>query len=411
MDETQLPHYPTTPLLSTIAPLHPLFAVAGITLAAAVGAVMGRVVPFYRRELNVEAKTRLTPLDGLRGILCFAVMYHHAAVTYDFLGTGHWEPPVSAFYDLLGSASVGFFFCVTGFLFWSRALASGGKVEPVPFLRARFFRIVPLYAFTCLLAIVLLARQVHWLSVSTLHGLIVMGSMGIRRWVPLGSVDVVPVNAGVTWTLQYEWGFYLALPALALLASTKKLDLVLLLAAAVFVTFDNGQYVYFLPGMIAAHLARRPQIVQVLQRRYIALCAILLLTALPFLTHFGYGYKAELIVGLTFLPIACGNDVFGILNLKGLRLLGVISYSVYLLHGFALYLAKPLLIRAKYASADNVVKYWACIYALSCVALVVSMITYRWIELPCIQFEKRLRRSPREPQIVQSASLIPATTP
>jgi peptidoglycan/LPS O-acetylase OafA/YrhL len=410
---TQQPDYATTLLFSTPPPLsslpplpllHPVFAVVGIVLLVLIGSLMSRVIPFYRRELKVEAAMRLTPLDGLRGILCFAVLFHHAAVTYDFLDTGLWTAPPSAFYQLLGTAAVGFFFCVTGLLFWSRALATAGQLQTVPFLRARFFRIVPLYAFSCLLAIVLVARQVHWASFSALRGLIQMGLMGLRQWGPLGSVDLGPVNAGVTWTLQYEWGFYLALPALALVARGKSMNRMLLLALGIFVIFGDGYYMYFLPGMIAAHALRRPRIVQRLCRPEAAICVLLLLASLPFLTHDGYGYRVELLVGLAFLPIACGNDIFGLLNLKGLRLLGLISYSVYLLHGFGLYIARPLLIHAKTAGDGSVLKYWACIYAIACAVLILCMLTYRWVELPFIQFEKRLRAPRRK---TQSAQLVP----
>lgn len=376
---------------------NPVFALAGIAFVAAVASVMCRVVPFYRREVSVEAKTRLTPLDGLRGVLCFAVLFHHATVIRTYLMTGQWDAPASSFYNLLGSVAVAFFFCVTGFLFWSRALALGGKIEPLPFLRARFFRIVPLYVFSALLVIALVARQVHWMSLSTLHGLATMASLGLRHWRPLGSVDTLAVNAGVTWTLQFEWGFYLALPALALVASSKRMELLLLLALGTFVLFGNGPQVYFLPGMIAAHAVRRPRLVQILQRPVITLCALMLLTALPFLTSFGYGYKAEVTIGLCFVAIACGNDFFGILNLKGLRLMGVISYSVYLLHGFAIYLATPWLVRAIHADAisGSVLKYWGCIFVIALAALFGSMLTYRWIELPFIQYEKGLRKSTR----------------
>ena len=108
--------------LSTPA-LHPLYAIAGMGLLCLLADGLRRVVPFYRRELGVEQATRLTPLDGLRGLLCFGVMFHHAAITHAFLRNGQWEETPSVFYVMVGQTSVALFFCITAFLFWSRAIA------------------------------------------------------------------------------------------------------------------------------------------------------------------------------------------------------------------------------------------------------------------------------------------------
>jgi peptidoglycan/LPS O-acetylase OafA/YrhL len=32
----------------------------------------------------------------------------------------------------------------------------------------------------------------------------------------LNGVDLLPITAGVLWTLRYEWGFYLVLPLAAI---------------------------------------------------------------------------------------------------------------------------------------------------------------------------------------------------
>jgi hypothetical protein len=114
-------------------PVPPMFANAYCPLYAALlliavfllATVLGYCVPFFRRELVVEDRTRLTPLDGLRGILCFAVMCHHAAYTYGALGTDTWPHPPSPTFTLLGESSVSLFFCITAFLFWSRAVKLG----------------------------------------------------------------------------------------------------------------------------------------------------------------------------------------------------------------------------------------------------------------------------------------------
>jgi peptidoglycan/LPS O-acetylase OafA/YrhL len=216
------------------------------------------VIPCYRRELVVEDAARLTPLDGLRGVLCFAVFYCHAAITFAYLGDGRWEPTSSAFYTLLGSVSVGLFFCVTAFLFWSRALALGGEIQPYPFLRARLFRIAPLYVFSCLLVLAIAAPRVNWLSLSAVKGLTKMGMLGFHSQGELGGIDISIINARVTWTLQFEWGFYLALLGLALLARDRPESRLAWTGLALIVMFGSGPHLLFrvLPARLPESFCR-----------------------------------------------------------------------------------------------------------------------------------------------------------
>ena len=132
-----LPFPSASPLLpvtlpALLNPVYPLAVIAGVVVLATLA---GALIPFYRRELAVEDRTRSGPLDGLRGVLCFAVLCHHAMVTFSFLGTGRWQVPPTHFYWLLGRTPVALFFCVTAFLFWSRAVAQGGEL-PAPFFFA-----------------------------------------------------------------------------------------------------------------------------------------------------------------------------------------------------------------------------------------------------------------------------------
>ena len=390
--------------------MHPIHAILGIGLLAVIASVLGRFIPFYRRELQFIGPARLAPLDGLRGILCFGVLYHHAVTTYYYFETGKWEQPPSAFYSLLGGTSVAFFFCVTGFLFWSRALASNGRIQAWSFLRGRWFRIVPLYAFTCLVALAVIFRDIDWSDISTTIGLIRMGLLGTRPWTKLGAIDVNLVNCGVTWTLQYEWAFYIALPALALLIPSGTSRRVMFAAAAMFVMLGIGHYIYFLIGMAAADIARRPTTSDALRRPVITMGVITLLVLFPTLASEALNLLAMILTALTFIPIACGNSLFGLLTWSGLRLMGTVSYSVYLLHGVFLYVGRPLL-RGRMSSIDSWnLEYWLVVFALGCAVLVVCMITYRWIEWPWLQFEKQFRSRPKAPNAPGTSVSVPAIT-
>lgn len=382
--------------------LSPLFAVAGIAVLAVIAAVFGKVIPFYRKELRIEDVTRLTPLDGLRGILCFAVMYHHAAITY-FWTTSHvWDDPPSPFYLLLGKLGVGFFFCVTAFLFWSHALRQQGNIAVLPFLRGRLFRIAPLYCFSLTFALLISAKYIHWLSLSTLfHVIKLYATLGTLTWFDVGSFAIGEVNARVIWTLRCEWAFYFALPALALMAAKdggKRIFLLFLTISLLFLPSDAD---YFAGGIIAAHVYRNGNLIKMLQSPIASAVAILALLSLGLSHHLSDNHLMRIgTVTVVFTIIACGNSFFGLLNLSGLRLMGVVSYSVYLLHGIVLYMSRPLL--ARYVGAGHTpLEYWTVVFVLSIVALIVSLLTFRWVEFPFIQIEKRLRKAPGTDEVVK----------
>jgi len=283
------------------------------------------------------------------------------------------------------------FFCITAFLFWGRALARNGDLPAGPFLRGRAFRLVPLYLACDLIAIAIVGRHVHWASVGAAKGLVRMFSMGLVQWEKLGGVEVWQVDAGVTWSLPYEWGFYLLLPALACVARTGRSRLLWPFAAGVAVMFGFGRAFFFLPGIVAAHAVRHPPTVRALRTPAASVGVVAAVAGLALIGGEGYGPPALLLTGVAFVPIACGNSLFGLLNLSGLRLMGMVSYSVYLLHGMSLYLARPALARAKHGGGGPT-HYWTWIAGLAVATLVASLITYRWVEWPFIVLDRRFRR-------------------
>ena len=371
--------------------LNPVYPLAVIACTVALATLASYLWPFYRRELAVEDHTRSTPLDGLRGVLCFAVLCYHAMVTFGFLGTGQWRVPPTNFYGLLGQTPVALFFCVTAFLFWTRVVAQGGELHPKPFLRARCFRIVPLYGLSCLLALLVTAPHMRW-DGSSLDGLAPMLSLGCRQWGTIGGVDLSQVNAKVTWTLRYEWAFYLFLPILALGARdprhTRRLWLVPL---ALIVWFGPDPNSFFVPGVLAVYACQHRGLVERL-RSWQAAVVVLLTTAIfPFLTGDSFGFVALFLTTLIFLPIAAGNSLFGVLHWRGLRLMGLVSYSVYLLHGIGLYAARPFLLEAVQMPTHRVWWWWGAVAASAAAILLGCLGTYRWVEWPFMQMERRWR--------------------
>jgi hypothetical protein len=178
---------------------------------------------------------RVATLDGLRGFLALAVFFHHAAIYHRFLRDGAWVLPPSRFYALLGPVGVSVFFMITGYLFWSQMIGSLGRPAWLRLYVGRAFRIGPLYlvAVASMLAFVLAGTGAR-LNVSPSQ---LAGEIGC--WLALGFVVGPDVNgypatssvlAGVTWTLGYEWIFYLSLPVAALAARGRRAHLPFALA-------------------------------------------------------------------------------------------------------------------------------------------------------------------------------------
>ena len=88
---------------------------------------------------------RYESLDGLRGFLVIAVFLHHSVINYYYLRTGQWMHPWSKVYNLCGHTAVVFFFLITSFLFWSKAIAGSNSLKLFPLYRSRFMRIAPMY--------------------------------------------------------------------------------------------------------------------------------------------------------------------------------------------------------------------------------------------------------------------------
>ncbi len=83
--------------------------------------------------------------------------------------------------------------------------------------------------------------------------------------------------------------------------------------------------------------------------------------------------------------------------------MGIASYSVYLLHGIALYVARPWLTD----HLQNAPVYWGQVTLLAAGVAVISLITYWGIELPFINFEKRLRRrSSRHSERIETSETV-----
>ena len=328
----------------------PLIALLLFAVALAVASLLMHVLPSLRDSMATAGPNRQPAVDGLRGVLGVSVFVHHTVITWFYLQGHGWTLPPSRFISHLGQTSVVLFFMITAFLFWSRVLAKGDSIDWLEFLVSRLYRLYPVY----LLMVALLAAAVLITTAARVPPTFASFGRPLLDWLlftMFGNPDLNAVQrtwimvAGVTWSLRYEWLFYLALPLLALAARRNRPALAALLstlAIAVFVLrphnkFAIGMMQAFAGGIIAAYWVRNPALVRFSQRTVSGLAAIAALAAVIMLSPTGYSVAVLPALILFFVTVASGNDFWGLLRLPALRWLGDITYSLYLLHGLTLW--------------------------------------------------------------------------
>jgi peptidoglycan/LPS O-acetylase OafA/YrhL len=358
--------------------------------------LLASTVPFYRKLLAGSRADRYETLDGLRGLLATGVFFGHSVVMYQFHRTGAWQRPASPFYAALGELAVALFFMITGFLFWSRAISRGGRLAPLPLYWSRFWRIAPLYAFSAGLICLIVAFRSHFQVQESLpilaQQLLRVWSLGLMIFTELNGISTMPINASVTWTLQYEWLFYLALPLLAWLARPRRegalwamLLIVLLIGYRLSGRSDLVFLLYFAVGMGTAHLmARGNPLRHLVSRRWLNLVPLAGVLAVSMGVP-AYSLRGVLCGVVVFVPIVSGLDFWGLLRLRPMRLLGTVSYSIYLLHGIVLCLGLSLIRTVCPAPGWTPPFYWLLVTAIGSLVVCLSAVTYRWLEHPFLR--------------------------
>lgn len=354
---------------------------------------------------------RLVTLDGLRGFLALAVYFYHSAIYHRFLQPGGgWGYLPSRPYSLLGPLGVGFFFMITGYLFWSRLLAEHGRPDWVRLYIGRAFRIGPVY-------LVAAGSMIIFVLIATGMRLnLPLGEVAseIGTWLGLGFVVGPDINAygntalvlaGVTWTLHCEWLFYLSLPLLALAARHRWLHLPLVaggLILSLHLSRTQPPYlivnvipVYimialFLAGMLCASLHRAGIVIRLPDRLASVLVVGLILDIFARSPAI-YIVSPVLLMGLVFYLVVSGCTVFGLLTSRPARRLGDVSYGIYIMQGLALAtVLRPAPLRA--IALASPIGHWALVLLGAAFLVVIATLAHALVERPGIALGKRVGR-------------------
>ncbi len=265
-----------------------------------------------------------------------------------------WQEPKLNILNQLGAGAVGFFFMITGLLFYAALLRPRNSDFWLKLIIGRLFRIMPLLiaSIVVVIAVLVFVAPRHFMA-EDIYSLL----QWVTTWNQpplLAYEEAWLINAGVLWSLRWEWFFYLlVLPACASLLSilrsqglpTCVLPL-LLVVLSILARLGAGpvttlQWWHCLPlfasGMLAHEILMCNSVRAVFARRDVGAVATLSLLVTLISTRDPYGPQM-LVFAAFFTSVVCGFNVFGALRTTGARVLGEVSFGVYLLHGSLLWI-------------------------------------------------------------------------
>jgi peptidoglycan/LPS O-acetylase OafA/YrhL len=338
-------------------------------------------------------------LDAIRGLAAILVVIQH--------GMERWSDPYYRFshkYLGLGEAAVAAFFLVSGFVI-PISLERYGSLKK--FWAGRAFRLLPMYWTTLIAALLLNHFGLFALPAqSGVHWYRFLFANSIMMQDPLHQ----PAALGTFWTLTYETFFYCLCSLIFLLGVLKNTRILalaatlgyLLLTVAVAIALhaslsaDKLSLVVtaFVGALIYRHSAGRATKAHLIQA--IAIMAVALPVAqwirlvryprpgdgnLNSFTSATVAWLAGYVLFLSFYAMRSREFPAVLLWL------GRISYSVYLVHGILVGLI------------PQSVPVWIAMPVLLASTLLVSTLTYRFVEKPALSLQHRM--FPHKPILVQ----------
>lgn len=355
--------------------------------------------------LRLGADTRIsevTALTGLRGVAALYVVIFHLHFPSIF---PTMPSRLRAFLDH-GYLAVDLFFVLSGFVMalnYSRMFSKGAQPKYRVFLFRRFARIYPLYLFTLLLA-AYTEHKHHALYAGDFISSILL----VENWGPWQSVN------GPAWSISSECFAYVAFPLVCALIFRGRrtmwiwcaICLVVLAVLASINTHDVerlylNQYASpeslircvaeFSLGMTAyrASFTRFGQIVKNSAWVTSTLCALILLL----MTFQPMDLVIVLLVPFMVISLAGRrSSITAFLGSPVLEYLGLLSYSIYLLHSLIIpFLITPLQKIFKHTGTTAFL-YAAAFAILALIAC--SVVTYHFLEVPGRDSLRRLLEGP-----------------
>ena len=96
-----------------------------------------------------------------------------------------------------------------------------------------------------------------------------------------------------------------------------------------------------------------------------------------------------------------GSDLFGLLKTHTVKFLGTLSYSIYLIHGIVLFGVLNSVDYFKPIISLSPLHFWSLITLSGLLTIIVSGVTYRYIEYPFIKMIKSSKAETAKAEIIE----------
>jgi peptidoglycan/LPS O-acetylase OafA/YrhL len=383
---------------------------------------------------NFSKVDRIDEFESLRGIMALWVLLGHVISTFDLPAFSHlW------WWNILDSnlKAVDVFIILSGFVIFHLLNAKHETYRS--YIYRRFLRLFPAYLVCLLISIALLrpslealqalgtpsphnAIRIHIFTDSLNHfwpqvvaHLTMLQGLVPNRLLPSSDYAFV----GQAWSISVEWQFYLLAPfAFAFARERGWRGWAMLAAMMGFLVisrrFLGAGYVgahaeYFAVGCACSFLWRAKS--GLLER--FAKHSNLLIPAITVLLVLVLRDQWQLAIWFCVLASCittrkCGKEkiiahaISSLLTIPPLRWLGRISYSFYLIHMAALY-SMLWILRGSTLSQTNLMLL--TLAGTLVLTLLAAHFSYKWIELPFIEFGRRFPRRKVVPAEYASVSL------
>lgn len=373
---------------------------------------------------------KLGYIDALRGVAILSVIWFHCHL-YHFSDTTNYY----SLMDTLGSPAamgVQLFYVLSAFtLFLSQSRRKVADDHTANFFVRRFFRIAPMYY----VAMAYYIGQMAYAFSQPVTEVLSYNSYGIvANVLLLHGLSPVWINSIIPggWSVGIEVLFYMLVPYLfmrittlnrAILFTSYALLIGFVLTAALS-TVDSIQsntllteyLFYYLPyqlpvfgcGIVAYYVViEKDRVVSpwaismaVIAVSFILVCKTVGRNVIPNLPHtlhlFGSIGFAFLIIGMSKWPIA-------VIDNRIIRFVGKVSYSAYLTHFGVLYWMDKVLpqqLIAVNSLPANILNFNLKFLLIVLITVLISTVTYYWIEEPAQKFGKRFLRKRLYPKPV-----------